>query len=83
MPFSVEFFARSGEVVPLGDHSVETVFTTFTLRTIADPLAALREMCLLLKPRGRLLFAEHCLVPDASVRRWQHRCNQLPATLLS
>ncbi|MBE0627919.1 MAG: class I SAM-dependent methyltransferase [Burkholderiales bacterium] len=75
--FPVEFFARSGEAIPIENHSVDTVVTTFTLCTIADPLAALREMRRVLKPAGRLLFAEHGLAPDASVRRWQHRCNPL------
>lgn len=73
--FPVEFFARSGEAIPIDDDSVDTVLTTFTLCTIADPLAALREMRRVLRPTGRLLFAEHGLAPDASVRRWQYRCN--------
>ena len=75
MPFPVEFFARSGEAIPIDDHCVDTVVTTFTLCTIADPLAALREMRRVLRPTGRLLFAEHGLAPDRSVQRWQHRCN--------
>lgn len=75
MPFPVEFFARSGEAIPIDDHCVDTVLTTFTLCTIADPLAALREMRRVLRPTGRLLFAEHGLAPDRSVQRWQHRCN--------
>lgn len=74
-PFSVEFFASPGEAIPMKDHSVDTVLVTFTLCTIADPLAALREMRRVLKPTGRMLFAEHGLAPDASVQRWQHRCN--------
>lgn len=75
--FPVEFFARSGEAIPIEDNSVDTVLSTFTLCTIADPLVALREMRRVLSPTGRLLFAEHGLAPDASVRRWQHRCNPL------
>lgn len=75
MPFPVEFFAHSGEAIPIDDHCVDTVLTTFTLCTIADPLAALREMRRVLRPAGRLLFAEHGLAPERSVQRWQHRCN--------
>jgi ubiquinone/menaquinone biosynthesis C-methylase UbiE len=75
MPFPVEFFARSAEAMPIEDDCVDTVLTTFTLCTIADPLAALREMRRVLRPTGRLLFAEHGFAPDPSVQRWQHRCN--------
>ncbi len=74
VPFPVEFFARSGEAIPIDDHSVDTVLTTFTLCTIPDPLAALREMRRVLRPTGQLLFAEHGLAPEPSVQRWQHRC---------
>ena len=76
-PYPVEFFARSGEAIALDDQCVDTVVTTFTLCTIPNPLAALREMRRVLKPAGQLLFAEHGLAPDLSVRRWQHRCNPL------
>lgn len=73
--FPVEFFARSGEEIPLQDRSMDTVLITFSLCTIPDPLAALREMRRVLKPGGLLLFAEHGLAADVSVRRWQNRCN--------
>jgi len=38
-----------------------------------DTLLALREMRRVLKPDGRLLFIEHGLCPENSVKRWQHR----------
>lgn len=73
----VELLAHSGEALPLGDASVDTVVLTFTLCTIPDPGKALREARRVLKPSGELLFAEHGLAPEESVRRWQRRLNPL------
>lgn len=67
--------AAAAESIPIEDTSIDTVIMTFTLCTIADPAKALHEMRRVLKPGGRLVFAEHGLAPDPSVQRWQHRCN--------
>jgi ubiquinone/menaquinone biosynthesis C-methylase UbiE len=74
-PLPVELIAQSGERLPLDNASVDTVVTTFTLCTIRDVHAALREMKRVLKPEGLLLFAEHGLAPEAPVQRWQNRLN--------
>ena len=63
----------SAESLPLESASFDCVVCTYTLCSIDDPFAALREMRRVLKPNGRLLFAEHGLAPDASVARWQFR----------
>lgn len=51
----------------------DTIVMTFTLCSIADPISALVEMRRVLRPEGRLLFCEHGLSPDHSVRAWQDR----------
>ena len=74
-PFPVELMSQPAESLLLADESIDTVVTTFTVCSIGEPLQALREMRRVLKPGGKLLFAEHGLAPDVSVQRWQHRLN--------
>jgi ubiquinone/menaquinone biosynthesis C-methylase UbiE len=73
----VEMLDLPAEKIPMPDASFDTVVTTFTLCTIPDAVAALREMRRVLKPGGRLLFCEHCNAPDASVHQWQNRLTPL------
>ena len=67
----VRFLEASAEAIPLEDHCVDTVVTTWTLCTIPQAAMALSEMRRVLRPGGRLLFVEHGLAPDKGVRRWQ------------
>jgi len=69
----IALIKASAEALPMEDQSIDTVVTTWTLCTIPDLAAALREMRRVLKPSGNLLFVEHGRSPDASVRRWQDR----------
>lgn len=74
---AVELAAQSAEEVPFADRSFDTVLVTYSLCTIPDPGAALREARRVLRPGGQLLFCEHGLAPDESVRRWQDRLTPL------
>ena len=73
----VELVGLSAEKIPFEAGTFDTVVVTYSLCTIPDPVAALGEMRRVLKPGGRLIFCEHGLAPDPSVRRWQDRLTPL------
>ena len=62
-----------GQLLPFADDSFDAALCTWTLCTIPDPAAALRELRRVLKAGGTLRFLEHGLAPDEPVRRWQRR----------
>jgi SAM-dependent methyltransferase len=66
-----------GQLLPFADDSYDAALSTWTLCTIPDVAAALRELRRVLKPGGRLHFLEHGLAPDEAVRRWQRRLDPL------
>jgi ubiquinone/menaquinone biosynthesis C-methylase UbiE len=70
---SVQLMALSAEKIPVPDHSFDSVVSTFTLCTIVNPLAALKEIRRSLVKGGRFFFVEHGLAPDKSVALWQRR----------
>jgi ubiquinone/menaquinone biosynthesis C-methylase UbiE len=75
--FPVKLLQHPAEAIPLGDGSVDTAVTTWTLCTIPDVPAALREIRRVLRPDGRLIFIEHGRSTDPGVVRWQDRLTPL------
>ena len=75
--FPVELITESGEALPLEDNLADTAVLTYTACSIPDVATALLEIRRVLKPRGRVLFAEHGRSTNLSVARWQDRLNPL------
>jgi SAM-dependent methyltransferase len=74
-PMPVEVVGLDGERIPLADGSADSALCTWSLCTIPDPVAAVREIARVLVPGGELHFVEHGRAPDPGVRAWQGRLN--------
>jgi ubiquinone/menaquinone biosynthesis C-methylase UbiE len=72
-PIEVEHIVGSSERLPMPDRSFDSVISTFTLCSIADVAAALREVRRVLRPGGRFFFLEHGLSAEPRIARWQRR----------
>lgn len=70
-----------GQSLPFEDDRFDTALSTWTMCTIPDVEAALRDLRRVLKPGATLHFVEHGLAPDERVRRWQHRLDPLQQRL--
>ncbi len=71
----IDFLSLSCEDLPAEDNYFDSAVITWTLCSIPDPEKALAEIRRVLKPSGKMIFAEHGLSPDAGVARWQSRIN--------
>jgi SAM-dependent methyltransferase len=78
VPFSVERHALGADGgLPFESEHFDTVTVTWTLCTIPDAAAALKEMRRVLKPDGRMLFIEHGRSDRPNIARWQDRLNPI------
>ena len=68
---NIEFLDLPGERIPLGDGTIDTVVSTFTLCTIPGIVGAIQGIARVLRPNGKLIFFELGLSPDPEVQRWQ------------
>jgi ubiquinone/menaquinone biosynthesis C-methylase UbiE len=70
-PIPLRLIEGTAEAIPIEDHSVDAVVTTWTMCSIPEIENALQEMRSVLKPGGQLLFVEHGRAPEPRVRWWQ------------
>lgn len=76
--FPVERYGLAADGgLPFEDERFDSVTVTWTLCTIVDPMAALREMRRVACRGAPLLFIEHGRSDDPSVARWQDRLNPI------
>ena len=68
----VEFIVASAEHIPLANHSVDTVVSTWTLCSVTNPKVVLSEIRRVLRPGGLFVFADHGRSPNTFVRAVQH-----------
>jgi ubiquinone/menaquinone biosynthesis C-methylase UbiE len=73
----VSLLQISGEEIPADDARFDSIVCTWTLCSIPNVYAALREMRRVLRPGGRLYFVEHGRAPEARVEKWQRRIEPL------
>lgn len=69
----IERTELDGQALTAAAGSCDSALSTFTLCTIPDAVAALREVRRVLVPGGTMHFLEHGLAPDDGVVRWQRR----------
>ncbi len=73
----VELVRERAERLPFRDARFDSAVMTWSLCSIPDPLAALREVKRVLKPGGELYFIEHGLSDQSGVALWQRRLTPL------
>ena len=72
-PGPVRFAAGDALRLPFGDRAFDAVTSSFGLRNVADPDAALAEMLRVTRPGGRLVICEFGHLPAAQLDAWYGR----------
>src|SRR6516164_1484263 len=72
-PIPLRLVEGTAEAIPIEDHNVDAVVTTWTMCSIPEIQSALQEMRRVLRPGGRLFFVEHGRTTESRVRWWQDR----------
>jgi len=74
-PMPVEIIRVSAEKLPFPQGKFDCALSTWTLCTIPNAVAALKEIRRVLKPEGLFVFLEHGRSEDPRLYRWQKVVN--------
>jgi ubiquinone/menaquinone biosynthesis C-methylase UbiE len=81
LPVPLRLERVTAEALPFDSASFDFVVSTWTLCTIPDAVAALREVHRVLKPDGRFVFLEHGRSDDPRTAAWQDTVNPIQRLL--
>jgi len=70
-PIPLRLVEGTAEAIPIEDHDVDAVVTTWTMCSIPEIQTALQEMRRVPRPGGRLFFVEYGRATEPRVRWWQ------------
>ncbi len=77
----VEIIRVTAETLPFEEGRFDCVLSTWTLCTIPDVLAALKEVRRVSKPDGIFVFLEHGRSDDPRIAKWQNLFNPVQRLL--
>lgn len=75
-PAAATVVPAPAQSLPFPDASFDVAVTTMVLCTVPDPVAAVAELCRVVRPGGRLLVIEHVLARDRLLGWWQRRLHR-------
>ena len=73
LDLKVRFLVMDAERLGFSNHAFDTIVSSLTVCTFADPVAALREMARVCRADGRVLLLEHGRSDREWLGRWQDR----------
>ena len=73
LSMNVSFLLADAEALPFSDGSFDTVVSSLSTCTFPDPVAALKEMARVCRPKGKVLLLEHGRSDREWLGRWQDR----------
>lgn len=77
----VEYLGPDATKLPCDSRHADAVLMTWTLCSLPEQIATLREIRRVLKPGGALHLVEHGLSPSPRLARWQQRLTPLQQLL--